>query len=132
MDEEQTNQAPGEGHNSEMSEHEKAQFIKTTCAQLDELEAERKAVSEKIKKLKHTNIKGKLGMKIADFNFARGLYGIDGDDRAEFLSTIKTTFDALGAGDQLDFVAAMERAHGAGGADPDADNPGVGSQPEAA
>jgi len=117
---ENTDTGPGEGHNSQnMTDAEKTQLIKSTCAELDALEEQRAEISDQIKKLKHTNIKGKLGMKIADFNFARRLYSLDGNDRDQFLASIKTTFNALGVGDQLDFIAAMERAHGPANADDD-------------
>ncbi len=73
------------------------------------LEAERKTITDEISNIKQTRIKGDLGMKIADFNAAMRLHKLEGDDRDQMLTTLQETFDALGVGEQLDFVAAMER-----------------------
>lgn len=122
-------QAPGEGHNSD-GEIDRPALIKSTCAELDRLEGERKELSDKISKLKNENIKGKLGMKIADFNITRRLYSLEGDNRDQLLATIKEGFDALGAGDQLDFIAAMERTQGP--ANQESDDDGYGETGQAA
>ena len=100
-------EANGVGHNSNM----RAQVINEAMAELTKLEGDRREVSEAIRSLKQTRIKGDLGMKIMDFNAAYRLYQLEGDDRAEMLDTIRETFEALGAGDQLDWVAASERAN---------------------
>lgn len=74
------------------------------------LEAERKALSDEMREIRNREIKGDLGMKLSDFNVARRLYLLEGDDRRQMLSTIRETFDALGVGEQLDWITATERA----------------------
>ncbi|MCP4548443.1 MAG: hypothetical protein GY835_18455, partial [bacterium] len=85
------------------------EIINAAIREISALESERKELSEQIRSIKNKKIKGDLNMKITDFNVAKRLYELEGDNRDELLSTIQETFDALGIGDQLDFIAAMER-----------------------
>lgn len=73
------------------------------------LEAERKTIGEDIRSIKNTLIKGELGLKIGDFNIAMRLYSLENEDRDELLDTIHETFNALGIGDQLNWLDASER-----------------------
>ena len=79
----------------------RAGIIKKTIRRIANLEAERKAVGAQITEIKQTVIKGDLGMKISDFNAALRLYGLEDEDRATYLDTLRETFEALGIGGQL-------------------------------
>lgn len=83
--------------------------ILSVIKRVSALEAERKSIGEDIRSIKQTLIKGELGMKIGDFNVAMRLYSLEGDDRDELLDTIHETFNALGMGDQLDWITASQR-----------------------
>ena len=84
-------------------------IIVSVMKEVTALEGERKEIGEKIRSLKNTKIKGDLGMKIGDFNIALRLYNLEGNDRDELLDTVRETFEALGVGDQLDWVQASNR-----------------------
>lgn len=84
--------------------------IVNVIQRLAALDEERKSISDTIAAIKQKEIKGDLGMKISDFNVARRLYLLEGDDRRQMLATIKETFDALKIGEQLDFISAMSQA----------------------
>lgn len=84
--------------------------IVEVCGALKSLEAERESISEQIRELKNTRIKGDLGIKIADFNAAYRLYQLEDDARDTFLDTIRETFEALGIGQQLDWLKAADDA----------------------
>ena len=73
------------------------------------LEKDRDAINEDIRSIKMKEIKGDLGMKIADFNAALRLYDLENEDRAEFFDTLRETFEAVGIGKQLDFLDEMEK-----------------------
>lgn len=88
------------GHNAKV----RKETIVDVCRQLHTLEAERKGISEQINELKQTRIKGELNMKIADFNAAYRLYGLENADRDQFFDALRETFEALGVGGQLDFL----------------------------
>jgi len=94
------------GHNSNARKN----TIQEACRDITALEAERKAVSDKITALKQKTIKADLGMKVSDFNIALRLYKLEGEDRDELLRTVRETFEALGVGEQLDWLEADERA----------------------
>lgn len=96
------------GHNSEQAERDK--LIKQAHRKVEEFDKKIKALSSEKSAYKHEVIKGKLGMKIADFDASHRLSKLDPDDRAIFLATIHETFTALGVGDQLDWLEAAKRA----------------------
>lgn len=106
----------GQGHNSEegsVIETDpaiRAQIIDQTVRQVALLEAQRKELGEKIRALKSANIKGRLGQKIGDFNATFRLFNLDDDGRTAFLRTMHETFVALGAGEQLDWLAGQPAA----------------------
>ena len=97
------------GHNAQI----RKRIINDVVREIANLEAKRKEISEEIRTIKQKKIKGDLDMKIADFNAVMRLYSLESEDRDKYLSTLQETFDALGVGDQLDFIAAAERASGA-------------------
>ncbi len=74
------------------------------------LDDERRALTAEINDIKQREIKGELGMLITDFNIARRMYLLEGDDRRQMLATLRETFDALGVGEQLDFLSAVAAA----------------------
>lgn len=104
---------PGRGHNSGTvyDAAERKKIIQTACKRITDLTAEKKALGDEISSIKNELIKGKLGMKVADFNAALRLYNLEGDERDSMLSTVHETFDALGVGvgETLDWVKASER-----------------------
>src|SRR5689334_12539235 len=77
-------------------------IIRETCAQLKELDEKIAALNAKRRNIVNKRIKGDLGMKVADFAFARRLYALEGGDRDELFETLTETFKALGKGGQLD------------------------------
>lgn len=87
----------------------RADAIRKVIKDLRALEAQRETISGKIRELKQTVIKGDLAMKMADFAFARRLYDLDTDDQQTFFGTLRETFDALGQGDQLGFLDALDK-----------------------
>lgn len=87
--------------------NDRAGMIRDACARLAALNAERRAVGEKIAELKNEVIKGKLGFKIADFNVAFRLYELEHENRDTAVDTLRECFAALGVGDQLDWVSAV-------------------------
>lgn len=97
---------PGKGHNSAP----RKKIIRDACSEITSLEAERKAIGEQIRTIKTVKIKGELGLKIGDFNVALRLYQLEGADRDQLLDTVRETFEALGVGEQLDWITASQRA----------------------
>ena len=87
----------------------RAETIRKACRQITELEEQRKEIGAAISNVKNTLVKGDLGMKLADFNFALRLYKLEGDDRDELFDTLKETFEALGVGEQLGFLDALRQ-----------------------
>ena len=93
-------------HNSKV----RKDIINEVCASLHSLESERASLNESIAELKNKRIKGDLGMKIGDFNLAYRLYKLEGADRNLALDTLRETFEALGIGEQLDWLSAAKPA----------------------
>lgn len=84
----------------------RADTIREVYAKLKRLYDERAELSEDITKYKSEVIKGQLGLKISDFMIGYRLYNLEDKDRDELLDTIHETFDALGRGEQLDWIKA--------------------------
>jgi len=84
-------------------------IIADVCRELHALQSEKDAINERIAEIKNKKIKGDLGMKVSDFNFAYRAYKLEGKDRALLLDTMRETFEALGIGEQLDFISASQR-----------------------
>tara|TARA_Y100000310_G_scaffold328422_1_gene396525 strand:- start:355 stop:696 length:342 start_codon:yes stop_codon:yes gene_type:complete len=104
----------GGGSNSES----RKATITDVMQSLAGLEAQRKSLGEQIREIKQIKIKGELGMKIGDFNIAMRLYALEGEARDELLDTVRETFEALGVGEQLDWIAASNRAGSSAGGAP--------------
>lgn len=96
------------GHNATARKENIVSVIKR-LAVLDE---EIRSLSQARNEIKQKEVKGDLGMKISDFNIARRVYLLEGDDRRQMLATMRETFDALGIGEQLDFITAMSPVNG--------------------
>lgn len=105
------------------------QTIVDAIKRISALEGERKSIGEDIRSVKNKLIKGELKMKIGDFNVAMRLYNLEGEDRNELLDTIHETFNALGIGDQLDWLKASEKVQA--GASVTVEGDGEGEEPEA-
>ena len=84
--------------------------IKEAMDTISEYEDEAAAVNAKLKAYHSKVVKGVLGMKIGDFNAAYRLYKLEGPARDNFLETVHEVFNALGVGNQLNWVEAAERA----------------------
>jgi hypothetical protein len=93
-----------EGHNSEA----RAEIIRAACRDITALVSERNSISSEIREIKQSRIKGDLNMKLSDFNTALRLYQLEGDDRDELFHTLRECFQALGVGEQLDFLGALK------------------------
>lgn len=96
---------PPSGDNSKV----RADIIVEVCRKVSVLEGKRKLIGEEIREIKNKQIKGDLGMKIGDWNIAYRWYLLEGDARDQLLSTVKETFNAMGVGEQLDWLEASER-----------------------
>ena len=66
----------------------RADTIRSACREISKLEAERKSIGKQISSIKQKKVKGDLGMKIADFNVALRLYGLEAEDRDGFFELI--------------------------------------------
>jgi predicted nuclease with TOPRIM domain len=89
---------------------DRAAAIQDVCRRLENLEGEISALQEDRRNLKNEVVKGKLGLKLSDFNVAYRLYKLEGDDRDTMLDTMRECFEALGVGGQLDWIKAAEAA----------------------
>lgn len=87
-----TEETPTTGDNSVM----RKDIIKEVNDELTVLENQKSEITEKIRTLKQEKIKGTLGMKVSDFNHARRLYNLEGDERREAMETMRECFVALG------------------------------------
>jgi hypothetical protein len=86
----------------------RAALIVQICKALDDLEAQRDRISAEIRELRNTKIKGELDMKLSDFAFVRRLYKLEDNDRTRLFTTLHEGFNALGVGDQLSFMTALD------------------------
>lgn len=91
----------------------RAEMIRSVDASLDALEAKRRSISEEISAIKAEFVKGQLGMKISDFNAARRIARLEREKRDPAVMAIRECFSALGIGEQVDWVAALEAEHAA-------------------
>lgn len=105
---------------------DRQRIIKEVCRQLAEIDGQKKQLNEDRAEIVNTRIKGHLGMKAADFAAAFRLYKLEGDDRAKFFDTLRETFDALGVGEQMDWLDGEE-----GGEAPDTGPEAVAAAREA-
>lgn len=93
-----------------MAETNRSKTINEAMKDIAAMEAEGAEVNARLKSYRQSIIKGELGMKIGDFNAAYRLYSLEGPDRDGFLATISEVFNALGVGDQLNWIDATQNA----------------------
>ncbi len=99
--------ARNNGANEIRSVGNRDEVIRQACADIAALEAERKSIGDQIRAIKQQRVKGDLGMKVGDFNAVLRLYSLEGETRDRFFDTLRETFNALGIGQQLDWVDAL-------------------------
>lgn len=101
----------GIGHNSEPAQvydaTARAALIQDAARRISNLEAEIKVLRENKAQIVAEIVKGKLGMKAADFKLALRAHKLEDDDRARYLDTLRECFQALGIGQQGDLFGAM-------------------------
>lgn len=88
--------------------HNRKKLIVETCTHLATLDAKIKRLQEERREIVSTNIRGSLGMKVADFNAAYRLSKLENDDRDTMIDTVVETFSALGLGRQLDMFRELK------------------------
>jgi hypothetical protein len=87
----------------------RAVLIRESVGHIAKLEAEAKAINAAIRKYKAEVVRGNLGFKIADWNAVFRVSQLEAEDRDELLDTLCESFEALGIGQVVDWVAAAER-----------------------
>lgn len=92
------------GHNSAA----RGQVIKDIIHALDEVDSRIAELSEERKRIKG-RIKSDLGEKVSDFNVLRRFYALEQEPRDQLFDLLKEGFGALGIGQQLNFIDAMEQ-----------------------
>lgn len=88
----------------------RAAIIREAHQEIAEFEKQVAGLKAEIKAIVETRIVAGLGMKKADFALARKLYALDMDDRGALQDTIRECFSALGVGEQLNWLDAVETA----------------------
>lgn len=88
----------------------RADILRESMTDILRLESEIAGIREDIKEIKHAKIKGKLGMKLSDFNVVKRAYELEDKDRKMFLDTLREGFAALDIGEQASFLPAFESA----------------------
>jgi hypothetical protein len=90
--------------------------IRSAVRQVSELEAKRekfraqaREVGAEIKSVKNRIIQGELGFTLKDFAWAQGLYDSPEEIRARTIETLRECSAALGFGQQLDWITAVEQ-----------------------
>lgn len=96
-----------QGETRKHNEKARAQIIVETFRKLQKIDDERKALNAEASEVKNTYIKGALGMKTSDFMAAYRYWQLEPDDRAQFMDTLRETFEAAKTGDQMDFLEAQ-------------------------
>jgi hypothetical protein len=84
-------------------------MIREAVRHVATLKAEADAVNTRIRKYKDEVVRGNLGFKISDFNAVCKIAQLEVADRDELLDTLRESFEALGIGQVVDWVAAAER-----------------------
>lgn len=90
------------------NERDRGAVIREFFRGMAKIDADRDALNQRASSLKNTLIKGELGLKISDVMAAYRLYNLEGQDRADYISTLKESFAALKVGDQLNFLDTVE------------------------
>jgi hypothetical protein len=85
----------------------RAEIIRSIKAELDEIEIAKGELSLRAKKAKG-RIKAELGEKVADFNVLIRFVDLEEDPRSELNRLLKEGFAALGVGQQMNFMDAID------------------------
>jgi len=85
----------------------RAEIIRSIKAELDEIEIAKGELSLRAKKAKG-RIKAELGEKVADFNVLIRFVDLEEDPRSELNRLLKEGFAALGIGQQMNFMDAID------------------------
>lgn len=109
-----------DGKEKKLTPKQRRTLIRETAQALDKLDSEIKGLQEKRTEIKNVNIKGKLGMKVSDWNWARRSTSLEGEDKDQFLTTCNEIYGALTKGGQLDLVDVLTKSSEAD-SDPDAE-----------
>lgn len=100
---------PPNDHNmGEEDPQTRADILKEAMREIIAGEADIAALRESISEIKHEKIKGKLGMKLSDFNVLKRAYLMEDKDKKVFLDTLREGFAALEIGEQASFLDALE------------------------
>lgn len=101
----------GEGHNSNNRDPKYlADQVRLLDKKLKPLEEQRTQINEQMKKVKH-EFKAETGMAIADFLAARRLAQLEDEgERDQKKENLRTCYNALASGDQLDWIDAQKDA----------------------
>ena len=91
----------------------RAEIIREACQTCEEFERQIDGLKAEIKAVIETRIVAGLGMKKKDFALARKLYALDQSDRDGAFDAIRECFAALGVGEQLNWLDAVEEGDGA-------------------
>ena len=109
-----------DGKEKKLTPKQRRTLIRETAQALDAIDGKIKALQEERTEIKNVNIKGKLGMKVSDWNWARRSTSLEGEDKDQFLTTCNEIYGALTKGGQLDLVDVLTKSSEAD-RDPDAD-----------
>ena len=94
----------GEGHNSEMSDEDKARVVDEAMSTIIALEAKKATIQKQIQEAKAPV---KAFMKVSEFNVVLRYRRMDREERAAAIEELKVAWAALGQGEQLDFIATQ-------------------------
>lgn len=83
-------------------------IINNTIREVRAIDGRVKTLQAERREIINTRIKGDLDMKVADFAAVLRLTGLEDENRAKFLDTLRETFVAVGLGGQLNFLDAIE------------------------
>jgi hypothetical protein len=88
----------------------RATTIREVCQEIGELDRQIDGLKAERKMIVDTRIVADLGMKKAHFATAYKLYQLDHDERDVLQDTIRECFAALGVGEQLNWLDAVQEA----------------------
>lgn len=91
------------------NQRDRAALIRKTVADIAALDAKIEALQAEKRGIKNERIKGKLGMKVKDFNFAANYHDMERDSRADFTSTLREVSSALKTGETINFLDVIEK-----------------------
>lgn len=101
-----------QGDASAARKSNRRETIRTVGAEIAGLKAQRKAINEQISELVNQVVKGDLGWTIKDFDRAYSLAKLEDDKKDKAFDVLREVFDALGVGDQLSWLDAVDKAGG--------------------